>query len=403
MIVQPTEEELVGVSDIVQTFNNFRGQIYVDSTKDIYLKGAGSRFYTENSYEDGLRILYELIAEPLVASSFLKLAQEVSYLPSYIIPAETDRLMAQVHAKYVEDTFDRIDIDKYFQNCLLAYLVGIVCSEMIWKKDFTGRPYLDKIKTIPPELMRVSSKGVRFLKNVNSTALVDEPPHKFLRYTFSNAINLSPIGDGVGKIIYYLLKERYLLKCLATAYAQRGTTPISIVKTEKNVDAKIVRAFVNALNTADQWKTVALPPGITMESITLAGKYEIYDMLLKQNEAEIVALLAGESIVGADTTSSQRGATEASNLRRVRALSIAKNVVAHINKDIVAPLIDLKFGKQMVYPVFGYTLPIISKQQIATVGEAIALQTQLGYTINPSFFEANYSLDIKDIGFDRKY
>ena len=145
-----------------------------------------------------------------------------------------------------------------------------------------------------------------------------------------------------------------------------------------------------------------MPAGLTLDSINNTAKYDIYELLLKQNSGLIVEQLAGEAIVGSDAATGIRGAQEASNLRKTRAIKLAMQAVLHINRIIVKPCIDYKFGKQAHYPEFNYVFPQLTKLGMATIQEAIQVQSELGYEINPQWFESNYQLDILNVGADTK-
>jgi hypothetical protein len=284
---------------------------------------------------------------------------------------------------------------------LLAYVTGVVAHEIVWVKDETNKPRLSKLKAIPPEYLYPTSSGIGFRKSLNSHELIRQSENKFSVFSYSQFLNLSPLGDGVGKILYYLLKQREKIECLANIFALRGATPTAVVQVTGEVKTSVVREIVTDLNRNDSWKNIALPPGIDIKNINnTSARYEIYDMLLTQNQNLISDQLAGESVVGADTTSGQRGAQEASNLRKTRAIGLGLQAQAHINKVLVKPLIDYKFGTQSSYPQFAYLMPKLTKLGLATIQDAIAVQNQLGLEINPSWFETNYQIDLKNVGAD---
>jgi hypothetical protein len=64
---------------------------------------------------------------------------------------------------------------------------------------------------------------------------------------------------------------------------------------------------------------------------------------------------------------------------------------------IVKPLIDVKFGPQTKYPQFVYPVPHSKNENRASITEAIQLQTQLGLEINPTWFEKEFGVDLKNV------
>jgi hypothetical protein len=376
---------------------------FINSDKTVFLEGANKRFFAEHGYVDGLKTLYTLPYHPVISGSFLKLIQEVTALPMQIIPsASAATTKAAIHAKYIEEVFTEINIAQYYEDLLLAYITGIVAHERVWVKDSAGKPRLKKFIAVPPEYFWPTQNGLDFRKSVNNSELVKQAPNKYSKFVYSHFMAFSPLGDGVGKVLYYLLQERAQLECMAKTFALRGATPTTVLSADNTIKTTTVRNTINQLNKNEAWKNIALPPGLRLDSISNTAKYDIYELLLKQNAGLIVEQLAGEAIVGSDAAAGVRGAQEASNLRKTRAIKLALQAIAHINKVVVKPCIDYKFGTQQYYPTFQYILPKLTKVGMATIQDAISVQTELGYEINPSWFETQYSLDIINIGADSR-
>ena len=374
---------------------------FISADYNVFLEGANKRFFAEYGYNDGLKKLYSLPYHPAISGSFLKLIQEVTSLQQQVIPnTSLARTKAAIHARYIEDLLLEVNVTQYFEDLLLGYITGIIAHELVWAKDVAGKPKLKKLIAIPPEYFWPTGKGLDFLKSVNSHELVKQSPNKYSKFVYSHFLSLSPLGDGVGKVLYYLLQERNKLECLAKTFALRGATPTTVLKADSTVKTSTVRSTVGQLNRNESWVNIALPPGLNLQSIANTAKYDIYELLLKQNSGLIVEQLAGEAIVGSEVATGTRGAQEASNLRKTRAIKLAAQAVAHINKTIVIPSIDYKFGKQSHYPSFQYILPQLTKLGMATIPEAIQVQSELGYQVNPTWFETNYQLDIVNIGAD---
>lgn len=379
---------------------NFESAVfsYISQDSGNFLEGANKRFYNELGFERGLQKLYEIPYHPVVASSFLKLTQEVEVSEPKVLPAKSlNRILAQIHTKYIEDKFSELNISQFFSDLLLAYITGFVAHELIWEKDKAGKGTIKKIQAVPVDYLLATSTGVQFRKSVSSYERLPETPNKFSRFTYSQFLDVSPLGDGVGKTIYYLLKEREKIDCLAQTFALRGATPTVVVKATGNVKTTAVKSVINELSKSDSWKAIALPPGLDISNLANSGDYKIYEYLLGNIDTTIAQLLAGETIVGSNSNSSQRGSSEASNLRKTRAARLAQKALKHINTAIVRPLIDIKFGKQSQYPEFVYPIPKTGKDGRATMSEAIQLQSQLGLEINPDWFEKEFSIDLKNI------
>lgn len=376
---------------------------FISSDKTVFLEGANKRFFAEQGYVDGLKTLYTLPYHPVISGSFLKLVQEVTALPVQVLPAASlARTKAAIHAKYIEELFLDINIAQYYEDLLIAYITGVVAHELVWAKDSAGKPRLKRLIAIPPEYFWPTQGGLDFRRSVNSSELVKQSTNKYSKFVYSQFMALSPLGDGVGKVLYYLLQERASLECMAKTFALRGATPTTVLSADTTVKTTTVRNTISQLNKNESWKNIALPPGLKLDNLANTGKYDIYELLLKQNSGLIVEQLAGEALVGSSSATGLRGAQEASNLRKTRAIKLALQAVAHINKYVLKPCIDYKFGTQAHYPVFQYIVPKLSKIGIATIAEAISVQSELGYEINPTWFETEYQLDIINIGADGK-
>lgn len=368
----------------------------VDSLNAEYLRGVGQRFYTEFDFNTGLEILNELLAHPMVQPETLKLFQEVAgldYKLSYS-RSQSSAKEAEIIA-HLATALRRVDIKRYLQSCLTAYVTGVVCSELVWAGT-KKKPELAAIKYINPKLYRISSSGIDFRKSFNTGEVKLFNPYKFLRYTYSTTLETSFIGNGVGKVLYYLLKDRAELQCMTKRYALKGVTPTLLVKAEAGVSAKVVQNISRALNAAEDWKTIPIPKGVTVEALETKQDFQLYQYLLEENESLIVKLVSGEDIVGNQGSSagSSRTAAEASNLRRSRANALIKSVVKHINEAVITVIVNAKFGPQDRYPEMSFGLPSSSGIGIATIPEAIALAQAFGYKINPEFFEKMYSIDL---------
>jgi hypothetical protein len=392
------ENSLQTLADIQNTWASFIG-----SDRNVFLEGANKKFYAEHGYTEGIKLLYSLPYHPVVSGSFLRLVQEVTALPAQVIPSRSlARTKAAIHARYIEDLFEEINVAQYYEDLMIGYITGIVAHEFVWAKDPAGKPRLQKFIAVPPEYFWPTANGLEFRKSVSSHALVTQTPNKYSKFVYSQFMHLSPLGDGVGKVLYYLLEERDRLECMAKTFALRGATPTVVLSADETVKTTTVRNTINQLNKNESWKNIALPPGLSLENLNNTAKYDIYELLIKQNAGLIVEQLAGEAIVGSDAATGVRGAQEASNLRKTRAIKLAIQAVAHINKYVVRPCIDYKFGKQPYYPEFRYILPKLSKLGIATIADAVQVQTQLGYEINPTWFESEFQLDIINVGADIK-
>lgn len=396
MIENILESEYFGLNPPVDFETAVFG--YVNQDARNYILGANKRFYSELGYQQGLQELFSVPYHPVVSTSFLKLTQEVETASPKVLPADSiNRILAQTHARYIEDKFADLEIGQYFSDLLLAYITGFIAHEFIWKKDKAGKGTIAKIQAIPVDYMLTDSSGVYFRESITSRVRVPETQYKFSKFTYSQFLDISPLGDGVGKTIFYLLRERNKIECLAETFALRGATPTVVLKASGNVKASAVKSVITELSRTDSWKAIALPPGLDLSNLANTGSYEIYKYLLSSIDTTIAQLLAGETIVGSSGNNSQRGSTEATALRRTRAARLAQKALAHINKTVVRPLIDVKFGPQTKYPQFVYPVPHNKNENRATITEAIQLQTQLGLEINPDWFEKEFGIDLKNI------
>lgn len=390
------ENEYFGLNPPVEFETAVFGFVNQDARN--YILGANKRFYSELGYQQGLQELFAVPYHPVVSSSFLKLTQEIETADPKIIPAESiNRILAQTHARYIEDKFADLEVDQYFSDLLLAYITGFIAHEFIWKKDRAGKGTIAKIQAIPVDYMLTDSSGVYFRESITSRVRVPEQKYKFSKFTYSQFLDISPLGDGVGKTIFYLLRERNKIECLADTFALRGATPTVVLKASGNVKASAVKSVITELSRTDSWKAIALPPGLDLSNLANSGSYEIYRYLLSSIDTTIAQLLAGETIVGSASGNSQRGSTEATALRRTRAARLAQKALSHINKAVVRPLIDVKFGPQTKYPQFVYPVPHNKNENRASITEAIQLQTQLGLEITPDWFEKEFGIDLKNV------
>lgn len=401
-IINPETTSHTGIdADFVQTnpfiFDTSSGSTigYVSAHASLYQDGLYRNFFNENGYLQGLRILYDIPAVPIVASSFLKLTQDVSYLGSSVKPT-----ISYTHAKWVEETLKAVDIDRYFQSCLLAYITGVTCAEMVWRKRVGAPTFLSRIKPIPIELIRPSSTGIDFVSDQWTQTKISQGAYKFLKFNYSHTLSISPLGDGVGKLLHKLLQERNTLQCYSRDFARRGASPLLIITVDRGVKKQIVEDFVRKLHKADTWKVVAVPSGIKAEALEVKGNHEIYQFLLTRVDKEISDLISGENIVGSNALSGSRGSAEASNVRRARSIALAKSILKHINDKVVRPIVDVRFGVQTAYPEFSYALPQISKSDLPSISDILALHNS-GFKISPEWIENAYGVDILGVAADK--
>ena len=202
----------------------------------------------------------------------MKLTQEIETADPKIIPAESiNRILAQTHARYIEDKFADLDIGQYFSDLLLAYITGFIAHELVWKKDRAGKGTISNIQAIPVDFLLTDSSGVYFRESITSRVRVPEPKYKFSKFTYSQFLDVSPLGDGVGKTIFYLLRERNKIECLADTFALRGATPTVVLKATGNVKAAAVKSVITELSRTDSWKAIALPPGLDLSNLANTG------------------------------------------------------------------------------------------------------------------------------------
>ena len=257
---------------------------YITADTSVFLEGANKRFYTELGYTEGLKILYNLPYHPVVSGSFLKLTQEVTGLNQQVLPAEgISRFKALTHAKYVQEVLNTVDISTFYEDLLLAYITGIVVHELVWKKGPNKKPVLKNIQAIPPEYFWPNERGVGLRLSVNSHTLVKPVKDKYSKFAYSQFLQLSPLGDGVGKILYYLLKQREKIECLANIFALRGSTPTTVLSVTGEVKTAVVKNIIRDLGKNESWKNIALPPNVKLDNLTNSGaRYEIYELLLNK-------------------------------------------------------------------------------------------------------------------------
>jgi hypothetical protein len=375
--------------------------LHITPTTNEYLSGVGRRFFTEHEYTAGIEILFDLLNHPFVLAETTKLFQEVLYLPASVRPPQLPSLISNKITDWIQTRLVEIDVDTYFQNCLHAYITGVIGSELVWSGNRRVKK-LERIKTIPPSLYWVDGTGLRFRKTATSFELTDKNPYKYLTFKYSSTLDISPLGDGVGKVLYYVLRSREQYQCMLETFAQKGITPTLIVKTESGIQRQTVLNICKALASKTDWKTIPVPKGITIEPIQTNKDWTLYEYLLSQNAIDIYRLISGETVVGADTTTGQRGAQEASNLRKARAIALARKVLRHINQDLIPVMVSAEFGPQSSYPSYSYALPVLNKQNLASISDAIAVATTFGYEISPAFWEENYGIDILNYGADRR-
>jgi hypothetical protein len=379
-------------------FTVSEGAQFISATAAAYLEGTGTRFYRENDFQDGIVKLFDLLSHPLVLAETTKLFQELYYLEGAVVPQDPNSIEEQEICRWLKVKLEELSIDDIFKDSLNAYITGVVGHELIWGGP-RERPELLRVKAVPPALYTVTRNGLRFRKSAVNQELASGGRFKSLIFRYSTALDISPIGDGVGKTLYYVLKERANLLCSFQTFLQKGITPTLIVSAEAGVQKAVVKNICQALAAKVDWKTIAVPKGVTVTALPSDRDYKIYAYQLSENEKQIYRLISGEAVVGtASSLTGQRGASEASNLRRARAIGLGQKVLAHINTNLVQLLVDVKYGPRRIYPKFEYALPKLNELPIATIAEAIQVETQLGYKINPSFYENNYSLDIDQYG-----
>lgn len=397
----PSDKIMIGDPEFDQSHDSGSGfytGLYSEPNRITYLKGIGTRFYTEHDFDSGIIKLFDLLSHPLILAEKSKLFQEIEQLPRLVLPQDTKDPEQIKTAEWLAKRLADLDIDAYFNSCLNAYITGLVGHEMVWCGT-QRKPTLDYLKAVPPELYSVQSNGLRFLANANNyNLLTSGGKYKDLVFTYDLGLKISPIGDGVGKVLYYLIKDREEAECRLATYLQKGITPTLIVSAEAGVQKAVVQNITRALSLRADWKTIAVPKGVTVKALEVKTDYAAYEYGLAENEKLIQKLISGESIIGVSNSITSRSSAEASNLRRCRANTLAKKVIKHINKDLIKILIDVELGVQQHYPVLSYALPPLNSVPVASIADAIAVSEKLGYTIDPSFFEENYRLDVKDYG-----
>lgn len=208
------EESTTGIVD------DFNSQ-FISTNASTYLEGVGRRFFQQFSFQDGITKLFDLLSNPLILAETTKLFQEVYYLEGFVEPNDPNSIEEREICAWLINKLESISIDDIFKDCLNAYITGIVGHELIWGGT-KEKPELIRAKAISPALYTVQESGLRFLKNSSSRQLASGGRYKNLIFSYSTALNVSPIGDGVGKVLYYILKEREEINCSFKTFLQKG-------------------------------------------------------------------------------------------------------------------------------------------------------------------------------------
>lgn len=295
---------------------------------------------------------------------------------------------------FIEDQILLNNWSILYEGLGLSKLTGVSALEIIWG--------LDKGKVIVEDILPIDSKRIVFSQEENSYKYTPRfttsskpfdgelaPLNKIITHKFYSAYIDNSYGLGIGSLLVELVTIKQQLLELWLKLAGRYVFPIKVANVPLAATDEEVSSFFDCLKSMTNSSTFVLPEGysLSVTDVSATGIDSILKPLLDYCDQQILGLIIGESITGKELSNGSNARDiQARDITHSKALSLAKDITATLNKTVVKWLLSYNFPSKKA------TIAVKSVENMAENLETYKALKELGLNIPPEFLAEKFGV-----------
>lgn len=377
----------------------FGGRVRIATQDQLLLTKGGSG-------PRALSLYLDLLTDGVISSSLSKQLNEITSREVIVEPTGDSDLdiKAADFVRYQllnlqETTIDSFELgNSYFLPSdssfdmltkwhLLANIVNITPSEIVWQRTAKGLVGLDRINPVDPRrfVFEQPEDGQhvfpRLLTRSNNVTGDAIPSRKFIFHRAWNLANYDPLGSGLGSTLYWLVQWRREALTFWMGLLERHADPAFVGEVPANASQPQVDKFERDLSLFGRDTNMVVPSGFKISSPGTSGNAQSVKELIDWASEEISLVITGEATVGKPGGGSQARETINNSVRLALAASWSRDFDRTLRSTLVKWMVRWNFP--------GAGIPKVSRQfkDASVVLEIANSYKQLGLTADPEYIE----------------
>ena len=257
---------------------------------------------------------------------------------------------ADVQARFVEDFLSRDSLEDELFDMLDAVGKAFSLTEIVWETS--------EQQWMPKSLHWIDPTWLEFDELDLMTPYVKSPegpmplaPYKFIPFTLRAKSGI-PMRSGLARAVAFVwMFKNYDIKNWAQFLETYGQ-PVRIGRFGTGATDAERKELLRTISSIGRDFAGILPMGMSVEFVEASGKGAsgaLFEAKAEYLDKQISKVVLGQTMT-TDDGSSQAQATVHNEVREDIERSDAKALAGALNKYLVAPMIDLNFGRQQKYP-----------------------------------------------------
>jgi len=302
-----------------------------------------------------LNMYTRLFYDSSVITSYNKLINDVISKELVVEANDSTNDKDKEIADYVKQSLNRLPMDETYRGLGESLITGISYGEIIWERK-KGEVRAKDIRLKDPRrfIWEESKKyGYRLRivsrKNPFNGILADDRKIIDFKYYVSN--NGDPYGQGLGRILYPLVKfKRRALESLIL-YSDRYANPSVVVTAPLNSTEDEINLLYSQITNLSQEMALILPESFKYEFVTPSGQgnaiFKEIDSLIDKS---ISLLITGEDEAGNSSSGNRASSEVAQDVRSVKASELSQLISKKLERTLVRWIVDYNFGQEYEVP-----------------------------------------------------
>lgn len=347
--------------------------------------------------------LYEkILQDQAVASSFMKLVQEITGRKYFIDPFQSsgnsitsaDQRIADFCMEVVEPL-----IEDLAQALLKAYIIGVSHVELFWERR-RHSSIVSGFRYVPPRRIQYNKIWNRYLlTNQDSTKGIplDDTnlyPRKFISHRYFYQADNTPYGRGLGQLLYHpVIFLRRAVESWALC-GDRYATPLAIATVTSDATIKEKKEIEKALMNLSRQRYVIMNQGWSIHFNKPQADAHFFTDQVNSYTNMINKLISGETTAGeAQMGGSYSRDSISLSILQKRAQSLARGLANKLNKTLIRWLVDVNFGLEQPAPTLRWDFP--EDNSTIDIGNLTAL-ISAGFEMDRDWVEKTYKVKLKE-------
>ena len=351
-----------------------------------------------------LDLYLNLLTDPLVYTSMDRMTTLVYNMERKLVPGGEEDIDKRCF-EFIKQELKRnvSEIRKAVDTAVLAYILGVTASEIIW---------YPRDGHITFDILPIDSRRLSFSLEVDEQNNVEYyqprlktdlnlypgeviPDRSTIIHRFFVAPIDSPYGLGIGQQLWWLVEFKKNAMQLWNQISDRHSMPMVIGKVPDNTDAQLVDDFFNSLEQMAVNGTFVIPDdfSVELENADTGNADILIKQLIDYCDSRIKDVILGEST---SSTSLKPGLAGAARDARAITVQKAKRLADDVNTTLNNSLINWLSKKNFpnAKPPFLIT-DSKDDEQLAGLLNNLQILSTIGYEVDPAWIE-------KKTGFPQK-